>query len=132
MMEHARREAPRECCGLLAGHDGVALAIHPAANALSSTVRYEVAPEELFSLLRAIRDAGLELAGIYHSHPRGDNYPSPADIKRAYYPQAAYLILDPRDSAPAAIRAFHIREGRVTELAIEELDDSPGQRLPRL
>jgi [CysO sulfur-carrier protein]-S-L-cysteine hydrolase len=124
MIEHARREAPWECCGLLAGHPGATLAIFPAANALGGATRYEIAPEELFSLLRAIRDAGLELTGIYHSHPRGDNYPSRADIDRAYYPQAAYLILDPRDSAGGAIRAFHIRDGCVTEMPIEPFDDS--------
>jgi proteasome lid subunit RPN8/RPN11 len=130
MLEHARRDTPHECCGLLAGHDAAALAIFPAVNALLSPTSYEIAPEELFRLLREIRRTGFDLTGIYHSHPRGDNYPSATDIERAYYPQAAYLILDPRDFAPAAIRAFHIRDGRVTELALEILDELSGQQLP--
>ncbi len=43
--------------------------------------------------MREIRAAGLELLGIYHSHPTGENKPSARDIERAYYPEAAYFIV---------------------------------------
>jgi proteasome lid subunit RPN8/RPN11 len=66
--------------------------------------------------MRGIRAAGMTLMGIYHSHPNGDNVPSPRDIERAYYPDVAYFILSPR--APAPVRAFSIRQGRVKELKI--------------
>ena len=69
--------------------------------------------------MRDIRAAGLELLGIYHSHPNSDNLPSLRDIERAYYPDAAYFIISPRADAPQPIRAYSIREGRWAELEIE-------------
>lgn len=119
LSQEAGRAPNEECCGLLAGRDGVIAAIFPAKNALASATEYEIAPEELFRLMRAIRKAELELLGIYHSHPRGENYPSRRDIERAYYPDVAYFVLSPPPEAARPVRAFSIRDGRVQELAIE-------------
>jgi proteasome lid subunit RPN8/RPN11 len=114
---HAEREPRQECCGLLAGCDSVITNAFTAKNAAPDTAKnYEIAPEELFRLMREIRAAGMTLMGIYHSHPNGDNVPSPRDIDRAYYPDVAYFILSPR--APARVRAFSIRDGHATELKI--------------
>jgi proteasome lid subunit RPN8/RPN11 len=121
MSAEAQREPQRECCGLLAGRDGAITRIFPARNALSSATAYEIAPMELFHLMREIRAGGLELLGIYHSHPTGENKPSARDIERAYYPETPYFILLPRPEAPRAIRAFSIREGRASELEIQIL-----------
>ena len=40
MVEHARAEAPNECCGMVASRDGVAAAVHRATNAAASPLRY--------------------------------------------------------------------------------------------
>jgi len=119
LVDQARREPLRECCGLLAGRDGMITRAFAATNAADGAVKaYEIAPEELFRLMREIRAAGLELLGIYHSHPAGENRPSGRDIERAYYPAATYFILSPRADAPKSVRAFSIRDGQVTELEI--------------
>lgn len=119
MLEHATRELRRECCGLLAGSNGVITRAFSATNvAREPSKNYEIAPEELFRLMREIRAAGLELMGIYHSHPNGNNEPSPRDIERAYYSDVAYFILSPQATAAAA-RAFAIRDGCVNESKIE-------------
>jgi proteasome lid subunit RPN8/RPN11 len=104
---------------LLAGHDGVILTIFEASNALASATQYEIAPKELFQHMREIRRAGLELMGIYHSHPNGDNEPSPRDIEQAYYPDVTYFILSPRNDAPNPLRAFSIQSGKAIELDIQ-------------
>jgi len=120
LLEQARSEALRECCGLLAGRGGVITRAFQATNAADVTTKaYEIAPEELFRLMRQIRAAGLELLGIYHSHPVGENQPSVHDIERAYYPAAAYFILSPRTDVPQPVRAFEIRDGQVAELEIQ-------------
>jgi proteasome lid subunit RPN8/RPN11 len=117
---HALQDPPRECCGLLAGREGAITRIFPATNvAANPATSYEIAPEELFRLTREIRAASLEFLGIYHSHPNGKNEPSPRDIERAHYPDAAYFIVSPLPDAPQPIRAFSIRDGRVTELEIQ-------------
>ena len=95
--------------------------IFRATNAAANiATAYEIAPGELFGLMREIRATGLELMGIYHSHPHGANEPSPRDIERAYYPELAYCIVSPQANS-GAVRAFTIRGRRVDELAIEEV-----------
>jgi proteasome lid subunit RPN8/RPN11 len=111
----------RECCGLLVGSEGIITRAFPAMNALASATAYEIAPEDLFSLMKKIRAGGLQLMGIYHSHPKGDNSPSERDIERAYYPEAAYFIVSPLPDASKPVRAFLIRNGEVTELTIESV-----------
>jgi proteasome lid subunit RPN8/RPN11 len=117
--EHAREEPRYECCGLLGGRDGVITRAFAATNAAADTTRnYEIAPQELFRLMREIRSAGLALMGIYHSHPGGDNEPSPRDIERAFYPAAVYFIVSLQGNAEV-VRAFSIRQACVEELKIE-------------
>ena len=120
MMSSVWSEPLVECCGLLAGRDGVITRTFAASNAASDPVRnYEIAPQELFRLMREIRDAKLELLGIYHSHPNGKNEPSARDIKLAYYPDTVFFILSPLAEAPSPVRAFSIRDGQATELQIQ-------------
>src|SRR6266851_9966792 len=119
MLAHARREPHIECCGLLAGRNGVITAIFPATNALSSATTYEIAPRELFELFRTFRKRELTHLGQYHSHLYTENTPSPTDIAQAGYPDQAYFIVSPSADAPWSIRAFSICAGRVRELTIE-------------
>jgi proteasome lid subunit RPN8/RPN11 len=120
MLADARRLPLQECCGLLAGNDGVISVVLPATNVASDPAKnYEIAPKELFQLMREIRAAKLELLGIYHSHPNGKNEPSARDIELAYYPGTPYFILSPLPDALRSVRAFSILDGRVTELEIQ-------------
>jgi proteasome lid subunit RPN8/RPN11 len=119
LLAEARANPEIECCGLLAGRDALISAVLPARNALQSSTSYEIAPAELFALFRRMRAKGLEHLGIYHSHPKGDNAPSPLDLERAFYPDAAYLIVSPNAGASGPIRAFRIIEGRARELSLE-------------
>jgi proteasome lid subunit RPN8/RPN11 len=120
VLNHAQSNPHEECCGLLAGRHGVITQAFPAQNAAKHpATAYEIAAKELFRIMREIRAGGLELLGIYHSHPKGDNQPSPRDVERAYYPDAAYFILSPRADAPEPIRAYSIRDGRWTRLEIK-------------
>jgi proteasome lid subunit RPN8/RPN11 len=124
LLEEARANAREECCGFLAGRDGLITTILPAPNALASPTAFEIAPVELFRLFRKIRAQRLELLGIYHSHPAGDNFPSPRDVERAFYPDIAHFILSLRPDAAQPVRAFMIRDGEVKEMGIEAADES--------
>jgi len=118
LLGEARRAPELECCGLLAGRNGVIDTVLPARNVLASATAYEIEPAELFALFRRMRAEGLEHLGIYHSHPRGDNAPSPRDVELAFYPDAAYLIVSPLAGADRPVRAFHITQGAARELTI--------------
>jgi proteasome lid subunit RPN8/RPN11 len=91
----------------------------PAKNALQSAKAYEIAPAELFAIFRRMRAEALEHLGIYHSHPKGENSPSSLDIERAFYPEAAYVIVNPQPAAIRPIRAFRIRQGQTREIDLQ-------------
>jgi proteasome lid subunit RPN8/RPN11 len=119
LCEHAKKEPGRECCGLLTGRDGVITHSFAAENVAADPAKgYEIAPQEVIRLMREFRASGLEFLGIYHSHPKGDNTPSPTDIEHAYYSEEAYFIVSPLAHAPRPVRAFSIRDGCATELEV--------------
>ena len=121
LLVEARGNPAIECCGLLAGRNGVITAVLPAKNALQSAKAYEIASQELFALFRRMRSESLDHLGIYHSHPKGENSPSPVDLERAFYPGVVYLIICPHPGASHPIRAFSIIEGRARELSLRVL-----------
>lgn len=120
ILAQARSEPRRECCGLLAGRDGVITRAFPARNAADTpATRYEIAPAEIFQRMREMRELKLDLLGIYHSHPNSENEPSPRDIELAFYPDTPYLIVSLLSDSPHPLRAFLIANGHVTEMEIE-------------
>ena len=123
LIAQARRSPDVEVCGLLSGRDGEIIEIFPASNASENPkISYEIGPRELFASMRNLRRERLELLGIYHSHPKTSNEPSPIDISTAFYPDVAYFIASPREDAEPSVRAFTIRDGVAKELHIEIVD----------
>lgn len=114
MVEHARTEAPNECCGMIASRDGQAVRVHPAVNVAASPLRYEIGGAEQYRIQMEIDDADLNLGAIYHSHTRSEPVPSQTDINLAFYPDAVYVIVGLAGPEPDA-RAFTIRDGQVAE-----------------
>ena len=119
LLEEARRALPNECCGLFAGRGRAVTRLFRATNALASPTAYEIRPRELFALFRRLREERIELVGIYHSHPTGDNFPSARDLERAYYPETPYVIVSPRAEAAQPVRAFLLGGEEVEELRVE-------------
>ncbi len=117
MLCHARVEWPLECCGLLAGTDGMITAAFPATNALASPCEFFVDAAELIGTLRRIRESDLKHLGIYHSHPDTENVPSARDAAMAFYPSCTYFIVSPHSIRP--LRAFEFVNGKAAELDIE-------------
>jgi [CysO sulfur-carrier protein]-S-L-cysteine hydrolase len=118
IVEHARAEAPNECCGMIATQDGVAVAVHRARNAAASPLRYEMDGMEQYKIQTEIEDGGYELGAIYHSHTRSDPEPSQTDINLAFYPDALYVIVGVKGEEPD-VRAWRIVDGAVSEAALE-------------
>lgn len=115
MIAHARDEAPLEACGILAGKQDRVVEVYRARNADCSPISYRLDPEEQYRIFLDIEDKGLDILGIYHSHPTSPAVPSNADLKQAYYPEATYFVVSLADPAEAQVRAFRIADGEVTE-----------------
>ncbi len=105
-MAHARAEAPNECCGMLAGRDGVATRVHRARNTEASPFMYVMDPREQLAIMDDIDAAGDDLLAIYHSHTRSAAYPSRTDVELAFYPATPYLIVSLQDAEHPQLRAF--------------------------
>jgi [CysO sulfur-carrier protein]-S-L-cysteine hydrolase len=121
MIDHAREEAPNECCGMVGSNDGQALAVYRAINAEASPLRFRIDPEEQLKLHNRIEDAGLELGAIYHSHTRTEPRPSQTDINFAkLWPGVLWIIVGLVGDEPD-VRTWRIDDGRVShaELVVE-------------
>lgn len=84
---HARREAPREACGLVVRVDGVDQ-YRPCRNLAQSGQDFELCPRDY----AAAEDAG-ELIAVFHSHPLGAAAPSLADINGQRASGLPWIIL---------------------------------------
>jgi proteasome lid subunit RPN8/RPN11 len=123
MIAHCRREYPNEACGVLAGRDGRAILTVPMRNVHASPSSYEMDPAEQLQVQRRLRESGLELLAIYHSHVATEAFPSRRDIERATAVQELfdghYVLVTLKGPVPRA-RAFTIRDGHVREEPIRE------------
>src|SRR5215207_5016104 len=118
LLEHAREDAPNECCGLIGGEDGVAKTVYRARNADASPLRYNLDPQDQFRIMTEMEEGGEELAAIYHSHTASPAYPSQTDINLAAYPDALYLIVSLAEGEKD-LRAFRIVDGEVSEVDLD-------------
>jgi proteasome lid subunit RPN8/RPN11 len=98
MVAHARRTYPNECCGAMLGTiDGEgknvreAIALENAFDGAQAS-RYELRPEDLLAADKAARERGMDLIGIYHSHPDCDAYFSTTDLQNSC-PWYSFVVL---------------------------------------
>ena len=99
---HARRDHPREACGLLLGRGGRIEAAVEATNVADCPEhQFEIDPALLLRCHREARDGGRRLLGWYHSHPNGRGGPSATDAARVADDGMIWVIV-----ARDTLRAF--------------------------
>ncbi len=119
IIDHARRDAPNECCGVVGVRDGRATRVIPVKNEAASPLKFEMGIE-LFYALDAIDEAGEELGAIYHSHTRTFPYPSQTDINwSGQYRGTEWLIVGLDKGGDALVRSYRIDGGQVEEIPVE-------------
>lgn len=109
---------PEEGCGLLLGRaDGerrvvehVALDNRRTADGRAAR-RYLIAPEDVRAVTRAAEARGLDVVGVYHSHPDVPPEPSAYDREQAW-PWLEYLIVAVAEGAAREMRAWRLRDDR--------------------
>lgn len=118
IVEHARNEAPLECCGILAGKDGTVQRAFELRNEEQSPVRYLMSPQEQLKVFEEMEKEKMEMVGIYHSHTHTDPYPSETDIQMAFYPEVLTVIVSLKEEVPD-VKAFKIEEETIYPEEIE-------------
>jgi proteasome lid subunit RPN8/RPN11 len=117
MREHVQACAPLEACGLLAGKNNLVLAVLFVRNQAESPVRFVMDPIQQLNALDWIDANGLELVGIFHSHPTGPETVSVTDIDEAAY-EVVHIVWSRLNDEWQA-RGFWIENGQVSEVTLE-------------
>ncbi len=118
MLEHGRREEPNEACGYLAARDGVVGRHFELTNMDAAPDHYTMDPAEQFAVIRRIREQGLQVAAVYHTHPETPARPSVEDIRLAHDPGMVYVIVSLM-AGVEPVRAFKIKQGEVVEVPLQ-------------
>jgi [CysO sulfur-carrier protein]-S-L-cysteine hydrolase len=154
MIAHARELDPYECCGLLAGKNGTVTQLYRIKNIvaldgaeklasfdpakvthlehLSPAERAEIAfvmdMQDFSAAKKDMRNRGLDLQVVYHSHPHDPARPSITDIKIASeyeeiwpkinLPIPAYLLISLMDKTKPDIRTYWIKTGTVSSASV--------------
>ena len=96
--EHARLWLPKEGCGLLLGQvrgaviDVVEVAFSGNVTAGDPTKTFEIDPTLIIRLQKEARAGGLQIVGVWHSHPSGVAQPSDTDKARSTVPGWIWII----------------------------------------
>ncbi len=117
MIAHAQAGFPNEACGILAGNlkKEETSEFFPMKNLDESSISYFMDPKEQLLIFKKMRESGLEMTGIFHSHVASVAYPSQKDTRLAFYPEVSYLIVSLSDRQKPVLRSFKIRDENVVE-----------------
>lgn len=119
VIDHALRDAPDECCGVLAVRDGTVERVIALENANPSPFSFEIEPRVLLQAYQVIEDSGADLGVIYHSHTRSPPVPSQTDINFGQrWPGVEWLIVGTKGET--SYQSWLISErGDVTEVPVQ-------------
>jgi len=114
---HAETAYPHEGCGLMGGaSDGEARRVTrlvPVPNARSDSPRnrYLIEPVDFLRAQTALDRDGLDVVGVYHSHPDHPARPSAFDEEHAW-PRLSYIIVSVARGAAGDARSWVLADDR--------------------
>ena len=108
MIEHAQKEWPLECCGILGGQGETVQKTFELQNSGKSSVRFSMLPLEQLRAFEEIEKGSMEMIAVYHSHPHTISFPSEIDVKCAYDPKLTWVILSLKEKEKPVVNAFKI------------------------
>ncbi len=108
MVDHAKKEWPLECCGILSGRDETVEKAYELQNKEGSSVRYSMSPRDQLRVFEEMEKDSIDMIAIYHSHPHTIPFPSETDVKLAFYPEVASIIISLKEEQNPLVKAFRI------------------------
>lgn len=118
MQKHAETAYPAECCGLMLGKDldngdrevSVFVVCENAKGADEQGHRYHISPGDIMRASQIAEDTGLDVVGVYHSHPDAPAAYSHFDADHAL-PLWSYLIMACRRCEVTDLSSWRLSDG---------------------
>ncbi|HTS17042.1 MAG TPA: M67 family metallopeptidase [Verrucomicrobiae bacterium] len=126
---HLESGYPNEACGVMLGKAGVVTEVvaadnertdQPASGSESARNRYLIDPLAYMKIEREADKRGLDMIGIYHSHPDVAARPSQFDLDHAW-PNFSYLIVSVAKGKAVESNSWRMRDDR-TRFDPEEIE----------
>ncbi|MGH2405955.1 MAG: Mov34/MPN/PAD-1 family protein [bacterium] len=111
--EHARRDYPHECCGMMLGKEvngwKLVTEARPINNARDDSPRnrFLITPDDFRANERYAREQKLDILGFYHSHPDHPARPSEFDRQNAW-PWFSYVIVSVAQGVPGEVTSWEL------------------------
>lgn len=118
--KHAEDTFPEECCGAMLGHLGedggdnraiVEIMRIENTKGENRERRFLIDPMEVMRAEKMAKQKGLDVVGIYHSHPDHPSRPSDFDRDHAM-PFWSYVIVSCMQGVSKTIQSWQLREDR--------------------
>jgi proteasome lid subunit RPN8/RPN11 len=119
ILEEGRLSYPYECCGLILGSekgDGGRLAkgllrVNNSREGEDKRRRFVIEAEDFLKGESEARRLGLDVIGVYHSHPDHPAEPSKYDLDHAL-PFYSYIIVSVDGGSPKALTSWILKNDR--------------------
>ena len=115
MYQDALQSFPDECCGFLFGNEigeertiAKVLVVNNSKEG-DKRRRFEISAKDYLNAERFADENGLQLLGVYHSHPNHPAVPSERD-RVAAQPFFSYIIISVKENEIDSIRSWQLNE----------------------
>ena len=111
--QHLESSYPNEGCGVMLGQNGIVTEVISADNQRNDSARnrYLIDPLVYLKIEREADKRGLQVLGIYHSHPDVAARPSQFDLDHAW-PDFSYLIISVVKGKAVESYSWRLRDDR--------------------
>jgi proteasome lid subunit RPN8/RPN11 len=115
MHRDALQSFPDECCGFFFGKESNEERIITDVLIVNNSKegdkrkRFEISPQDYLNAERFADEKGLQLLGVYHSHPNHPSIPSEHD-RVAAQPYFSYIIISVKENEIADIRSWQLND----------------------
>lgn len=121
--EHAVESFPLECVGLMIGsskEDFKIEHVEKGKNIKSSSTLFEADPVFVLNAIKNAEERGLELVGIYHSHPNAGAFVSIIDAEfMRLWQNVVWLVIGVRNGRVTERKAFLMKGEKIEEIEIK-------------
>lgn len=122
LARHAKEAEPLESCALLIGTTNKVFDLFFTDNVAEDPARFfTMSAEQIIKGYKIAQERGLEVVGIFHSHPSSEAYPSETDKKYMQYNPVTWIIYS---GSNEKFRGYCCPDNEIVEVQIETSTDA--------